>query len=270
MSKESQIAAKCEAFVQSAVATVGSHYLTGAAGGVPDMPNHVIPSRTVKMYPVLDPDPWGETFPKEPLAKYKRTDPVGKLRYLPILEAAWTGTYVCAGRHEAPEVKSRSKAFVTDAFILAYQWNSAYQSVLWPRPYGKLADQDLIWGESCWGKQHFDCIGLVNWCLSLLVGKEYKMSISQTVKEGNGVFKPVPKEETFKTYRKGDVLVRHGAKKSNNESASEHIAIVTKAGQIVEAADSTKGVRVTSLDPNRFNHHVRFSSYFWSVKFGIE
>jgi cell wall-associated NlpC family hydrolase len=96
------------------------------------------------------------------------------------------------------------------------------------------------------------------------------MSISQTVKEGNGVFTPVKDSEKFKTYRTGDVLVRHGAEKSNNESASEHIAIVTKAGQIVEAADSTKGVRVTSLDSNRFNHHVRFSSYFWSVKSGIK
>jgi hypothetical protein len=51
----------------------------------------------------------------------------------------------------------------------------------WPRPNGNLytndASHSTVWGESCIGKRHFDCIGFVNWCLSTTLQKHVQYGI---------------------------------------------------------------------------------------------
>jgi hypothetical protein len=178
-------------FVDMAVARQGDHYLWGSAGSIPDVNNQEFPGKPVYLYPD-DPDPFQDPYPDDPYAMdSKRRLLKGVVHYKPVVRAAWCqidpkrGPMVCAGRSNHPQIKSLLRCAFDDRDTLKQQITSQ-ASVLFPRPERTMANNapgktnGIVWGESCEGVFHFDCVGLVNWCLTKLADRTYQFEITPT------------------------------------------------------------------------------------------
>ena len=86
----------------------------------------------------------------------------------------------CNGRSFLPEVRVRRR------FELAWLHDSARVTAalanpndwIWPRGNDEpLLDGPLVWDEPCFGRQHFDCIGFINYCILRVCGAAHHPSI---------------------------------------------------------------------------------------------
>jgi hypothetical protein len=287
--REQRIASRCAELVNLARDQEGAHYLWGSAGSVPDQDNDVFgKGKNIFMHPNI-PDPSSaDPFPDNPLAETRRKDgKCGHVIYKPILLAAWCRidttrpAQVCAGLSDDSAVKARPKCILgsgdTDTTRqqpvaetlrnqLAYPW-----TYLWPRPMRNIDNNtrgDIAWGEPCNGVMHFDCVGLINWCLSKLCGKPIQNEIYQynnttkenaNVKNEKGYGWTVPVKQAFVDYQPGDILT----------DGNHHIGMVSFDG-IVQAADTPLGVIVSQNYGGTWTHHMRLSDYFWTAHGGVK
>jgi len=81
-----------------------------------------------------------------------------------------TSKGVCAGRYDAPEVKTRPQWDGKDPRAPGPRFR-------WPRYFeDKSTDNSpkvpskQVWGEDCTGKLHFDCAGFVRYCFRMALG----------------------------------------------------------------------------------------------------
>ena len=109
----------------------------------------------------------------------------------------------------------------------------------------------LIWGESCEGKQHFDCVGFVSYCYWKATGKVIQLEISAWASGIVGkvfdlaVTKPTPMD--------GDIIIIN----------PHHIGYVCADGTVVQSQDTHIGVTVSSpgaFKPAEWTHLVRLDS----------
>jgi peptidoglycan hydrolase-like protein with peptidoglycan-binding domain len=112
-----------------------------------------------------------------------RTDPAD-----PAVFAAGCGAHVCAGRFNARNggIAGGRPAASTDTDLIVYlaglaslpedRWKPFFRFFS-PRRFedGMLGSQ-LVWGEDCRAKRHFDGAGLVNWCLEQAVEARYPIT----------------------------------------------------------------------------------------------
>ncbi len=221
--------------VQAALSQLGAHYLWGAAGATPGrldgMPGR--PGSVMRVPDVLDPD-------------------------TPALRAAACdvdGYHVCAGRFSRAggRVVSRGDKDL-DQYLLGLNrtqpahwepWNG-----FWPRKMkGRTVAEQIVLGEDCTTKKHFDCIGLVNWCLSKVVGgRGVQLAIThfRIPKDPNAhhICAPVSAGDE----RMGDI-VTHGV---------VHIGFLTGDRRVVHASQSSDGVIVESYLANDWDKPVRY------------
>ena len=276
--KQLQIAGKCADLVKLALDQVGAHYLWGSAGSAPDKDNDVFgKGKNISMHPNI-PDPSStDPYPANPLAETRRKD--GKcahVLYKPILLAAWCRidstrpAQVCAGLSADAAVSKRAHCALNDLAALkgqiAYPW-----MYLWPRPMRDIDNNtsgDIAWGEPCSGVMHFDCVGLINWCLSKLCGKpiqneiyHYNNSIKgdSSAKQEGGYGWTVRVQNSFADYQAGDILT----------DGNHHIGMVSFDG-IVQAADTPLGVIAGQSHGGHWTHHMRLSDYFWMAHGGVK
>lgn len=128
---------------------------------------------------------------------------------------------------------------------------------------------------------HFDCIGLVNWCLAKLLSTGISLDIAQVcnkkrVKVKNaqgktetqledkdlGFFDEVDKP--FSDHRVGDVLCRLAV-----PGHGDHIAFVTSGGT-VEASSTSTGVITSNDRKGKWNFHMRPSNLVFKKYLGIK
>ena len=153
-----------------------SHYLWGTAGNAPDVPN-------------------GNPGGSKTMTGHLRAAVTAKVKGPPQssmgVQMAWsnvTGYCTCAGRCDAADMLGRQRDMGAshDAYVAAapedpnsIAWRGVGGDNLHPRHHafnGTMADKP-VWGESCIGKRHFDCVGLVNYCYSAHGSGQFGLSI---------------------------------------------------------------------------------------------
>lgn len=106
------------------------------------------------------------------------------------------------------------------------------------RAFGPGQKGEVYWGQSCAGIRHFDCITFINYCLWKLTGTMRGYEITHWI---NNPAMTMAKVFTLPNssikLEDGDILLR--------TVDHEHIAFVSKDGQLVQAEDTDKGVTVS-------------------------
>jgi cell wall-associated NlpC family hydrolase len=165
-------------------------------------------------------------------------------------------------------VSQRTRCALNDPAVLkdqlAYPW-----MYLWPRPMRNIDNNtggDVVWGEPCSGVMHFDCVGLINWCLSKLCGNPIQNEIyhyNNTTKDDStvnqeGGYGWTTRVQGTSDYQPGDILT----------VGNHHIGMVSFDG-IVQAADTPLGVIAGQGYGGGWTHHMRLSDYFWVAQGGV-
>lgn len=165
---------------------------------------------------------------------------------------------ICPGRYNR---KSRSKKFSSgDADLQAYldglkgsylpseQWTDFNNTGLYPR----LAYGEMVLGEDCRNKRHFDCESLITWVLVEVLNKDkgiWRKGVDWFQDGGGGrldVFKRIGlsfKNDKGKVIKKGDILNGDILISKPSSSGGEHIAFACEKGfAVIEASGRREGV----------------------------
>ena len=181
-----------------AQAAAGAHFLAGAAGATPGGSE-------------------GTRFrPGCVTLAQARTDPVAPAVF--AAQCGLEGLHVCAGRFNAPNggIAGGRPAASTDTDLIVYlarlaslpeeQWKPFFQFFSPRRSKGATPEGGLVWGEDCRAKQHFDGVGLVNWCLEQAVGARYPITFDVATWATDGSFTEAV--ALTEPACKGDILLR--------------------------------------------------------------
>jgi cell wall-associated NlpC family hydrolase len=215
MAQSAYLAEQRRAVVAEAQRHVGAHYVWGAAGATPGGQDGM-PARAGAVLRVPD-----------------RLDARN-----PCLRAASCsvdGLHVCAGRFQTVGGRVLQPG---DAALTRYldslrgkpaeQWQP--MNGLWPRMMeGKKVTRQIVLGESCIGVRHFDCVGFINYCLSVVLRRSVQNSIegwinnSPEVRDGSD--------------QPGDILT----------VGTHHIGFAMGDGRVIHASETARGVVIDSL-----------------------
>lgn len=216
---------------------IGSHYLHGTAGEVPDtgdklmmMPNTVEPFTMAALPGVTE---WATIYTAR-----NGMDEGKKKR--------------CTGRSGHKEVEKMTKGDHTNAAHLANPDGYRWQRLV------KLNNQNPLYGESCIGKAHFDCIGFIKFCLSQVI-PEFTTHLRSNkafwgISGMRSQLEPVNKSGVNASdLCAGDILIRND---------NGHIGFATGDGQrVVQAEWEPTGVVDTKLGP--WEYHGRIKQEWW-------
>lgn len=195
--------------IQLALEQESCHYVWGGTGNTPDLADGAWYRKSaVKMYP---------NHPETPRPGHGEHG-----RRQPILFAAWCrvdGDKVCAGMCDQDWVAALPQGDPDNPHHVAARAN--YK---WQRPSGVITADSTVWGECCEGTRHFDCIGLVNYCLSVAL-------------ENYTIWYGIPSLRGLPEVRAADVLpadiLTHG---------NEHIGLADGDGGVIHASGTRRGV----------------------------
>jgi hypothetical protein len=241
----------------------GAHYLWGAAGNTPGesdgatyRPSHAQLHRNL---PDLD----GAA--------------VGKSGVLaPILFSAWVnssdqGKLACAGRCAISEVQALPLALtitIKDALALKLKSLTSAQldefkknrgdsdAFRWPRPNGSLGaggHHSTVWGESCVGVRHFDCIGLVNFCLSAVLMRVWHYGIQSFTMPAHAKASGFIEVKGLGSAEPCDIVT----------VGSDHIGIVSERRTAIEAMDGAHGVLERDISVGHWTQIWRLPKSTW-------
>jgi peptidoglycan hydrolase-like protein with peptidoglycan-binding domain len=192
-----------------------------------------------------------------------RTDPAD-----PAVFAAACGAHVCAGRFNARNggIAGGRPAASTDTDLIVYlaglaalpedRWKPFFQFFSPRRFEGGMLGSQLVWGEDCRAKRHFDGAGLVNWCLEQAVEARYPITfdLATWATDVSGT-EAVPLTEPP---RRGDLVLRalDGAVTHIGFLVGDHDpAVPADLGEVVLAEQAGVGVV-----------RRRFSPAGWTVR----
>jgi hypothetical protein len=136
--------------------------------------------------------------------------------------------------------------------------------------WGSMSDDryrgKVVWGEDCTGKQHFDCIGFINYVFNRTSKtrnpnprfQAWSAEIGQWVASTQAINKgdaAVP----------GDILFRDGPSAKNpGQREWKHIALLGGDGTVVQAQMSAMGVHADEkYDPANWTSRGRLGDYYF-------
>ena len=227
--------------INEALSYVGdSHYLWGTAGHTPNNAD-------------------GAKYKPYVVAKMK-TDSLNK--QAPYIKTAYTmvgkQTFTCAGCakiYSQPAIEE-TKTFLDGGESPRPEWMSPRVYVFGDKPQAiGRACNGIVWGESCDGVRHFDCIGLVNYCISqFMKNQKFGTSIVE--------FMTRPTNYGFvEVSDKNDILNADVVGQYSTGSGWHHIGMVYMEGQtakIVQAEESPVGVTSDHVyNPNNWTKRIR-------------
>ena len=224
--KDTETSAVRNGIVSLARDQVGEHYLLGAAGATPGREDGAwYRTGGVKLHPT--------SASVDSKAKDGRKFPI-------VLAATYSGSVlrVCAGRCSREEVKSRPKGDPGNPGHLALP--SLYK---WERPDRAMDASASVFGESCVGKRHFDCIHFVNWVLGNVQQRHY--CIKHWIKG--------TKDVGFSDVWAGDVLT----------TGTHHIGIASGPETAIHASDTQWGVVESKIKSGEWDRCGRLDAGFW-------
>jgi hypothetical protein len=155
-------------------------------------------------------------------------------------------------------VREKQKSTLDQTF-----WPGFGPRQLHPRRHhllGELKDKNtIIWGESCVGRRHFDCVGLVNFCYEEHTKGQkvgWAFEIKQYV-DGTAGTSDKGKLDPAKVLD-GDIVCRLGP--------PQHIGLLARVGGtvfVVQAPETSKGLTDTEVyDPKNWDKCVRVHDNF--------
>jgi len=107
----------------------------------------------------------------------------------------------------------------------------------WRRPRQLPRDFQLIAGECCANRRHFDCLGFVSWCLWKALGPDFPQCLARfSVRDYQARSAPIPRTGPLLP---GDLLFDTGL---------DHIGIVVSTTQVAHSAGFRWGVRRTLVN----------------------
>lgn len=154
----------CESIINIALSLVGSHYLWGATGATPGG-NEGINRRRGSVTLVEPP----RTAPQNPA--------------IFAAQCSEGGYHVCGGRWDASKggIIGGRTANPNDMDLKNYlallsslprsSWEPYYGSFSPRMVQSGTTKQMIVWGEDCRGKQHFDCVGFINYCVEISLNR---------------------------------------------------------------------------------------------------
>ena len=239
----------CQAVIDIALPLVGSHYLWGGTGATPGGTEGINLRRGAVS--LVDPP---------------RTDAANPAIF--AAQCSVDGLHVCGGRWDAAHggIPGGRRANATDLDLVAYLAGlSILNRSLW-QPYfvsfsprmqeGRTVTRQLVWGEDCRGKQHFDCVGFINYCVEMFRNRtrDVQYSIDQWNSDAIGATTAVAMTSApFPA----DILI--------NATAS-HIGFLVgdgtgpgNWGRVVQAEQTSTGVRTSAFDPNSWSSRRRLT-----------
>jgi putative peptidoglycan binding protein len=238
--------------VALAQAAEGAHFLAGAAGARPGG------TGGTRLRPA------GVTVTPA------RTDPVDPAVFAAQCDVH--GLHVCAGRFNAPNggIAGGRPAANTDTDLIVYladlawlpeeQWKPFFQFFSPRRVEGGMLRAQVVWGEDCRAKRHFDGIGLVNWCLEQAVEARYPITFDMATwaTEASGTDAVALTEPP----RKGDVVLRamEGFTHIGFLVGDQNPGIPGDHGDVVLAEQASVGVVRRRFSPSGWSVRRRPSS----------
>jgi cell wall-associated NlpC family hydrolase len=212
---------------------LGAHYLWGAAGAAPDVANGM-PGRpgSVHMWTrAIDPD---DIMTSAAICRV-------------------SGNNTCAGKPWPPG-GPRTPAYIPNSAGMvagAETPQLSYRTV--HTDYRPTRKPGIILGERCEGKRHFDCVGFINYCLSLALGAGVQLDICGDAAHGyRGYANAMISVRATDPHRPGDILI-FGGTESDFEgrtilSGAHHIAFSAGDGaNMVHASETEYGVVQTAI-----------------------
>jgi len=232
---------------------IGSHYINGAYGATPGKDDGC-PCRPGGVALVADP---------KRLSPAKAGD---ANRNLAVFAAEMTVKKycVCAGNYAS--FSGGREGSPADVDLTAYlgslkdkppaTWQNYYthytpRRAFGPGPGGDLGGK-LVWGQSCKGIRHFDCVGFISYCYWKATGNVVQLDISAWRTPNTvGTVYDLRAGKRPASLLDGDIIVQ----------ADHHIGFVSAHGTVLEAQDTHLGVLATggfSLQaPGKWTHLVR-------------
>jgi hypothetical protein len=238
---------------------VGCHYLMGAAGARPDQQNGM-PGRRGSVY-MYDPSRHKGATPDDLMHSVATCD---------ILKF-----HTCAGRAwklNPPGVMiADPRTKLTEEQLAKETEDLSYRTV-----YKQGVRKGIILAERCEGIRHFDCIGFINYCLSIAMGGDVQWGISGTKGSKNNGYANQMKTITDKNDdQPGDILIYHGEEEkitlTDKKGGTREKTVILNATHIafslghgkgrVHASDTEYGVITdTSLgNPQRRVRHPKLA-----------
>jgi len=223
---------------------LGAHYLWGAAGACPDMANGM-PGR-----------------PGSVLMWTRAIDPDDIMTSTAICRVS--GSNTCAGKPRQPG--SQTPAYIPNAAGIPAGTETpqlSYRTV--HTAYRTNRKPGIILGERCESKRHFDCVGFVNYCLSIAFGESVQMDICGDATHGyRGYANAMVQVPTSEAHHPGDILIFGGTEVDFEGrrvlTGSHHIAFSVGDGvQMLHASETEYGVVQTGIgaDLKRRVRHPR-------------
>jgi hypothetical protein len=227
--------------IEEARACVGSHYINGAYGGIPGTADVGVPL----------PMPRRITLVASPDRLDLKLNLQKKSANLAVFAAEMNikDYCVCAGNYNSfPGGRGADPSnWDVNNYLESLRGKDV---VMWPNYYGRYTPRRvfgpgatpgsalngvLVWGESCRGIRHFDCVGFISYCFWKATGKIYQFEIKAWHDVPNPVGAQVFELKSSKpaSLLDGDILIR----------ANHHIAYTTRDGKLIEAQDTDLGVR---------------------------
>jgi cell wall-associated NlpC family hydrolase len=205
------------AIVAEAERHIGAHYLWGACGATPGNK---------------------DGMPGRPGAVELVPDNLNLDKQNPCLKAAScsvAGLFICGGRYEKVgnrvlNQKDEQLRKYLDGLKKKHQsqWEpmERFNNIgLWPRNIRGGGAGTIVLGESCIGKRHFDCVGFVNYCLSIVLRSSIQLAIEAWTEQ-------VPEVKDENDDRPGDILT----------IGTKHIGFATGDGWVIHAKETASGV----------------------------
>jgi len=252
--------------IEIARGLIGSHYINGAYGAIPGGDSG---------FPCANPRPI------KLVADPSRLDPnlgTPQKNLAVIAAELHIKTHcICAGSYAS--FPGGRVAQPTNPDLIAYlaslkdkppaTWPNFFTHFTPRRAYGPAQGGDLngklVWGQSCKGIRHFDCVGFISYCYWKASGNVVQLDIKiwRQPSPGKTVFNfKEEQDETGKirpasppaSLMDGDIIIK----------ADHHIAFVNAQGTIFEAADTHIGVqgigRFQLSAPGKYTHLVRLAT----------
>ena len=240
----------CQTIIDGfALPLIGSPYLWGATGATPGGSEGINRRRNAVS-----------------LVQPPRTDPANPAVF--AAQCAVDGLHVCGGRWDADNggFPGGRTANATNIDLIGYLagltlldqslWLPFFQFYSPRMQEGRTVTRQLVWGEDCRGKQHFDCVGFINYCVELFRdrSRDVQFSIDQWNSDAIGATSSVAMtSEPFPA----DILIN---------ATRSHIGFMVGDGtgpgdwgRVVHAEQTSVGVVTRAFNPDSWAFRRRLT-----------